>query len=112
MFEKTRRLAEQVASSVSRRGFLGSLGGWAATAALGVAGVLATVGTARANPRLHRCCYYGGGGTAPIFYICVPDGQTCPAFCGDLIYDSNYDGVKKCADCEYHGPSGNIPRPC
>jgi hypothetical protein len=27
MFEKTRRLAEQVATSVSRRGFLGSPGG-------------------------------------------------------------------------------------
>jgi hypothetical protein len=41
MFEKTSRLAEQVATSVSRRGFLDSLGGWVATAALGVAGVLA-----------------------------------------------------------------------
>jgi hypothetical protein len=27
MFERTSRLAEQVATSVSRRGFLGSLGG-------------------------------------------------------------------------------------
>ena len=38
MFEQTSRLAEKLAASVSRRGFLGSLGGWAAAAALGVAG--------------------------------------------------------------------------
>jgi hypothetical protein len=56
MFEKTSRLAEQVASSVSRRGFLCSLGGWAATAALGVAGVLAGK-SARADS-VGRCCRY------------------------------------------------------
>jgi hypothetical protein len=60
MFEKTSRLAEQVASRVSRRGFLGSLGCWAATAALGVAGVLTGAGTAPASGG-NLCCYYGGG---------------------------------------------------
>jgi hypothetical protein len=56
MFEKASRLAEQVATSVSRRGFLGSLGGWAATVALGVAGVLAG-GSARADNG-GKCCMY------------------------------------------------------
>jgi hypothetical protein len=43
MFEQTSRLAEKLATDVSRRGFLGSLGGWAAAAALGVAGMLTSV---------------------------------------------------------------------
>jgi hypothetical protein len=38
MFEQASRLAEKLAAGVSRRGFLGSLGGWAAAAAMGVAG--------------------------------------------------------------------------
>jgi hypothetical protein len=46
MFEQTSRLAEKLAASVSRRGFLGSLGGRAA-AAMAVAGVLTGAGTAR-----------------------------------------------------------------
>jgi hypothetical protein len=38
MFEQTSQLAEKLAGSVSRRGFLGSLGGWAAEAAMAVGG--------------------------------------------------------------------------
>jgi hypothetical protein len=72
MFEKTSRLAEQVATSVSRRGFLGSLGGWAATAALGVAGVLAS-GSARADSP-GRCCLYIGGRS-----IWLDATGSCPA---------------------------------
>jgi hypothetical protein len=79
MFEKTSRLAEQVATSVSRRGFLDSLGGWAATAALGVAGVLTGTGAAWAHPEKHSrmCCTYG-----PLFivYLCVI-GTSCPPTC-------------------------------
>jgi hypothetical protein len=59
MFEQTSGLAERLAVSVSRRGFLGSLGGWATAAALGVAGILA--GTATAGPpekcKNHVCIY-------------------------------------------------------
>jgi hypothetical protein len=43
MFEQTSRLAEKLAASLSRRAFLGSLGWWAGTAALGVAGGLSTL---------------------------------------------------------------------
>jgi hypothetical protein len=60
MFEQTSRLAEKLATSVSRRRFLGSLGGWAAAAALGVAALLTGAGTARADgrPCSGRCCFY------------------------------------------------------
>ena len=58
MFEQTSRLAEKVATSVSRRGFLGSLGGWAAAAALGVAGLLTATGTALADTKSGMCCFY------------------------------------------------------
>jgi len=49
MFEQTSRLAQKLATSVSRRGFLGALGGWAAAAALDLAGFLADAGAARAD---------------------------------------------------------------
>jgi hypothetical protein len=92
MFEKASRLAEQVASSVSRRGFLGSLGRWAATAALGVAGMLTASATARASGG-NLCCYYGGeccgaGAEAHCkdlggFNFCIvtqaPASQGCPS---------------------------------
>jgi hypothetical protein len=76
MFEKTSRLAEKVAASVSRRGFLGALGGWAAAAALGVAGVLSG-GSARAG---HPCpgegCIYACG---PILRV-TKCSKDCPPF--------------------------------
>jgi hypothetical protein len=64
MFEQTSRLAEQLATSLSRRRFLGSLGGCAAAAALGVAGVLTLRGHASAADGLcpGRCCNYGSCG--------------------------------------------------
>jgi hypothetical protein len=76
MFEKTSRLAEQVTTSVSRRGFLDSLGGWAATAALGVAGVLTGAGVVWAHPEKHSrmCCTYFS------IYLCVL-GTSCPTTC-------------------------------
>jgi hypothetical protein len=77
MFEKTSRLAESVANSVSRRGLLGSLGGWAATAALGVAGVL-TGGTAHADA-LGKCCTYAScvSSTSPNIWLSDPQAA-CP----------------------------------
>jgi hypothetical protein len=57
MFEKTSRLAEKLATSVSRRAFLGSLGRWAGATALAVAGVLTAHGLARADHgNAIRCC--------------------------------------------------------
>ncbi len=59
MFEKTSKLAEKVASSLSRRHFLGSVGRWAGATALAMAGVLTNAGTARAGSK--TCCSYGLG---------------------------------------------------
>jgi hypothetical protein len=93
MFEQTSRLAEKLAASVSRRGFLGSLGGWAAAAAMGVAGVLASGGNGLAHPPNceGKCCTYHGlncfahiappGGNCK---TCPPSLNGCPfAFCGN-----------------------------
>ena len=75
MFDNIGRAAEQVATSVSRRGFLGSLGGWAAAAAMGVAGMLTTAGSALAtNGKL--CCFYGVPGCC---LKCVKKHDGCPA---------------------------------
>jgi hypothetical protein len=84
MFEQTSRLAEKLAASVSRRGFLGSLGGWAAAAAMGVAGVLTGTGTVRAAIRCDRkCCVYNSSfcyGTLNVKNCdeCPPSLNGCP----------------------------------
>jgi hypothetical protein len=113
MFEQTSRLAEKVAASVSRRGFLGSLGGWAAAAAIGVAGML-TVGTARAGDKPTRVCMYFGACTGqpafcgsgnsgfaipcPYVCLCIPRDQTCPATCkGYNLLDTFLNN--QCSDC-------------
>jgi hypothetical protein len=91
MFEQTSRLAEKLAASVSRRGFLGSLGRCAAAAALGVAGLLAGTGTARADKPncLGKCCGYArvcGGATLRVdnCHECPPSLNGCPlAGCGN-----------------------------
>jgi hypothetical protein len=78
MFEQTSRLAEKLAASVSRRGFLGSVGAWAAVAAMGVAGLFAFPKVARAYEG-HRCCVYGTA-AQQLFLVCI-DGskKDCPA---------------------------------
>src|SRR5712692_8626616 len=83
MFEKTSKLAEKVASNLSRRHFLGSVGRWAGATALAMAGVLATAGSARAGSK--TCCTYGHTVLLiypPVTYvcdvICVPAGSPCP----------------------------------
>jgi hypothetical protein len=87
MFEQTSRLAEKVAASVSRRGFLGSLGGWAAAAAMGVAGMLIGAGTAWAgrhcdmhHPCKGVCCNYLNCGivAAQTCNECPPTFNGCP----------------------------------
>ena len=99
MFEQTSRLAEKLAASVSRRGFLGSLGGWAAAAALGVAGVLTGVGTAHAGGQSGMCCF---------FFSDVPGSQgtyffkgatACPATCNGGTLSGNGALVPNCKSC-------------
>jgi hypothetical protein len=87
MFETTSKLAETVATSVSRRGFLGSLGGRAATAALGVAGVLSGRASANVKACPGKCCVYSCG---PVLRVdkkcddCPPSQNGCRLlFCAD-----------------------------
>lgn len=106
MFEKTNRLAEKLATSVSRRGFLGSAGRWAGATALAIAGVMSTAGFARAN-NTKTCCY-----CCPVndfgcnFTTCVEGNQTCPA-CppGTSLF------TRVVSRCEFCQPSG-CGKPC
>jgi hypothetical protein len=102
MFEKTSRLAEKLAAGVSRRGFLGSLGSWAAAAAMGVAGVLAGAGTARATPGFVCCVYPGSNGTCT---KCISSGSTCPAVCGHVSLDYSFE-ASHCTQCQRRAGDG------
>jgi hypothetical protein len=104
MFEKTSKLAEEMATSASRRGFLGSLGRWAGTTAMALAGVLTTAGTARAGGG-HRCCYYY---TADFYSRlcgtqCIRASDSCPtnapASCPANAYLSHSSPVSGCGQC-------------
>ena len=95
MFEKTSMLAERVATSVSRRGFFGSLGRWATTAALGIAGLLVSPREARASTR--TCCVYGPG--RPLWFQCVAGGEeNCPATYNGYPLIRNFHD-KDCNNC-------------
>jgi hypothetical protein len=107
MFEKTSTLAEKVASSVSRREILGSFGGWAATAALGAAGVLTGARTAWAEggkKHFRICCQYTTRG-------CCLIGLSCPPTCdgGNLLYAT---GPFETEDCSICLPFGTTGCPC
>ena len=99
MFEKTSRLAEQVATSMSRRGLLGSLGGWAATAALGVAGLLVSPREAQASAAFATsCCWYGISGVVYAKHCVVGPKNDCPpSFNGYPLISSFND--KDCNNC-------------
>jgi hypothetical protein len=60
MFDKVSQVAEKLASNVSRRHFIGSLGRWAGATALAMAAVLSMA------PQPHGRCQY----------LC-PDGTSC-----------------------------------
>src|SRR5258708_7882722 len=100
MFEKTSRIAEKLATEVSRRGFLGSFGRWAGATALGLAGVLTTVGAARADSV--TCCYYENSKFE--FKIdCLKGSVTCPAKNGWTLFASASRGG--CGQCSGTGHS-------
>ena len=99
MLEQPSRLAEQLATSVSRRGFLGSLGGWAAAAAMGMAGLLAGAGTARSDSekKAYICVYQNSTGTCSYCFVVEHcNFKTCPP---------SYNGCPK-AGCGRSGPTG------
>jgi hypothetical protein len=106
MFEQTSRLAEKLAASVSRRGFLGSLGGWAAAAAFSVAGVLTVPRSARSNSHSGMCCTYDCGcGALDRLHSFFFEGATvCPLSC--FGYGSLASGqfVSNCTVCKKSAP--------
>ncbi len=104
MFETTSRIAEKLATGVSRRGFLGSVSRWAGATALTMAGVLTTAGSARAASK--TCCQYGrsfGIAFQVCGVICVPAGSPCrttpPKGCSSSDYLLDSYPVPKCGDC-------------
>jgi hypothetical protein len=100
MFEQTSRLAERLASSVSRRGFLGSLGGWAAAAAMGMAGIMTGTGTARAGDVTGACCAYRAQPQGlPTYLVFFPGATSCPdTCCGSPLLPGNTFG-QTCNKC-------------
>ena len=67
MFNKIRQAAEKMATNVSRRHFLGSLGRWAGAVALGMAGLLVPGKEAQAS----------GGGVWCNVYQSTLTGEFC-----------------------------------
>ena len=61
MFEKVGQMAEQLATNVSRRQFLGRFGGVALATAAAVGGILALPAGAHAGPPPRRCGPGSGG---------------------------------------------------
>jgi hypothetical protein len=84
MLEKFKQIAEQAASSASRREFLGRLGRGALTAAASVSGVLAFAPQARAGRVRARCCFYrchwnSRGDQGVSHHVCHAEGSACVA---------------------------------
>jgi hypothetical protein len=95
MFDKFSEAAEKLASNVSRRAFLGSLGRFAGAAALATAGVLTTAGAARAGAGVTCCHYYNAAGyfcaaTQCVRGACPPGYGTC---------QPRATAVRSCAQC-------------
>ncbi len=106
MFEKTSELAQRVATSVSRRHFLGAVGKWAGATATGLAALL-TAGSARAGSGNKWCCSYCARNPAGYYYICgtecAPAGGPCPpvpASCPAGAYQCNIFLVEGCDHCQ------------
>lgn len=78
MFDRVSDAAEKLATGISRRGFLGSVGRWAGAGALGLAGVLATNGSAQAGTGKKCCVYYIPGTPGATWTRCVNLGDPCP----------------------------------
>ena len=100
MFEKVSHIAEQAATSASRRQFLGRIGTGAMAAATAFAGLLVHVSPAQAGRGKVKgvfCCYYG-------------DGVLCASKCPRLRWSKGRDKEKKhkthlvrqteCSSCE------------
>src|SRR5262245_51326799 len=79
MFDKFSEVAEKVATGMSRRSFVGSVGRWAGATTLGLAGVLATAHPAQARGG-KTCCRYAIDipGLTSYCYVCINGSGPCP----------------------------------
>ncbi len=96
MFDNIGRVAEKVATSISRRRFLGTVGRWAVATAVGLAGMLTSTGTARSNES-KKCCLYGTCFPVPCPPQCVNKFQACPISGGHYAIGAVL--VNLCVDC-------------
>jgi hypothetical protein len=91
MFDRVSEAAENLATSVSRRAFMGKLGKWALAVA-GAVGAFAAVPSPlqAGNPNYHWiCCVYSGGAT-----LCQKLPTPCP---------STYNGSQLDTECTVSG---------
>ena len=91
MFEKIGQIAEQVATSVSRRQFLGRLGGGALAVAAGVGGLLALPAVAHGKRPPPAVCSANSGLCAglPVGWYCLDGRQV--GICKQLRGQSSND---------------------
>ncbi len=98
MFDKISDAAEKLASNVSRRHILGSIGRWAGATALAMAGVLGTAGTAQAGNVM--CCFYHVPGNIFCFTtLCVASGGACPDLSAQGLQLWNVREMGNCKKC-------------
>jgi hypothetical protein len=100
MFGKISDAAEKLATSVSRRHFLGSLGRWAGATALAMAGALTTAGTSRAGVGKTCCFYFPLYGGKCLGAKCVDAGQPCPIISGLGVSSVP---ISSCGQCKCKG---------
>ena len=101
MFEKTSRFAEELATRMSRRGFVGSLGRWAGATALGLAGIMTLAPQARAGEG-KKCCFYSVYYGTRVETKCVNGPDGCPAVYQGLPFASSRE-VASCSACKITG---------
>jgi hypothetical protein len=89
MLKKFNQLAEQAATSVSRRQFFGRFGRGAVAVAAAMGGMLVLPGEAQAAscayPYEPTLCPGGGGGRRGRIYLCCWPGSTCVKVRGKFV---------------------------
>jgi hypothetical protein len=98
MFDRVSQVAQALATGMSRRGFVGSIGRWAGATALAMAGVLIAPGTARAGSG-RTCCKYSGYQVGCCGAACVKIGEACPPSPGPNCFLSSSYTVGTCREC-------------
>jgi hypothetical protein len=109
MFESVSQVAEALATGMSRRSFLDSIGRWAGATALAMAGALTTAGTVQAGAKYKCCTYYNPyfngdtGGQICCGTACVPLGASCPpppSSCSGIVDGPTTKQVSGCGGCK------------